>query len=154
MLSTAAASAIAETPTLHLEYTDRQHKSSRVESQSIRVPSTDRIRLTVILSPLPSGAGGIGGEMLELRAENHAPGYFENRPPPSLRFVVQRVDGKTLREVPFKITDSGGGLDLGKLYREVDIDIAGDLALRRAKFREYAVQIWQAKPPDPAAIGC
>lgn len=151
VLFTATELAIAQAPALHLEYVNREHKSTRVGSQPIRVPSTDRISLTVVLTPLPPGAGGIDGEMLEVRAENQASGYFDNRPPPSLRFVVQRVDRESSPEVPFKITSTGGGMDSGRLVRSVDLDIVGDLTVRSSKFREYAVQFMaSAPPPDPA----
>lgn len=151
VLCTAAELAIAQTPTLHLEYIDREFKSTRVGSQPIRVPSTDNISLTVVLTPLPPGAGGIDGERLEVRAENQAAADFNSRRQPNVRFVIRRVDRDASPEVPFKIISSGGGLDLGRLFLFVHLDIVGDLVVRRAKFREYASEIATLKPPpDPA----
>ena len=91
VLFAAAKIAIAQVPALHLEYIDQQHKTARVGSQPIRAPSTERIRLIVVLEPLPSGAQQMGGERLEVRAENQTPGYFDNRPPANISFVVRCI---------------------------------------------------------------
>src|SRR5437764_793325 len=106
------ASAIAQTPSLRLEYIDGDRVTPMVGQQPLRVPSTKRIRLTVALEPVPPRAGEPGGERLEVQAENYAPGYFANRPPANVDFLVRRIDGTTSTDVPYKIYSSGWGSDL------------------------------------------
>jgi hypothetical protein len=144
VLCVAAKFAVPQQPTLHLEYISPQHKNVRVGSQPIRAPSTDRISLVVALEPLPPGAQQAGGERLEVRAENQAPGYFENRPPANVSIVVRSVDQHGSHEVPFKVYSSGGGLDPQKLCVFVDLDILADPIARHVKLRELAARMMAA----------
>ena len=155
-LCATAAFAIAQTPALHLEYRDQQHKSSRIGSQPIRVPSNETIALTVVLEPLPPGAQQGGGERLTVRAEDQEPGDFESRPPANISFVVRTIKQQASQEVPFRVSSSGGGFDPNKRFVLVDLNIVGDSTVRHAKLRELAASVIAAgrkvNPADPDLV--
>ena len=137
LLCTITSLAIAQPPTLRLEYIEPSHLGTPIGSQPIRVPSTDRIWLRVILEPLPPTVRESDGERLHVLADN--PG-FENKLTPNVTFIVRSVSQQGSRDVPFKIYSSGGGPQHNGLELFVQLDIIGDATVHSAKLRDYAVQ--------------
>ena len=148
VLAVAASGALAQGPVLYLSHTDQQGKRVRLGADPIRVPGNQRIPLDVCLD-----AGGVRQpiEQLEVQAVNQHPDYFKNRPPANITLVVRRLTQQGARDVSFTITSSGGGQDLSLHYRNADLDIIADTAVREAKFREFASSIMARAVQEPSA---